>query len=167
MGRGRGGSKTPQRVVELLESAIKTRGQSTVESETGLSHSMISRYKRGIGEPSQATLEKLAEYFGVSVAYLRGDPALRGMDKFWSAIGGIAYVAEALKNEYGNDENITILAEMIDEDLIKMIEFIGAASDQMESMVDLITSTRTRIEKRLDLLKSKLKAAESSQHEAQ
>jgi len=73
MVRGRGGSLTHPRVVELLQKAIIEKGQSTVEKETGLSHSMISRYKRGIGEPSQATLEKMSAYFGKPVAWLRGD----------------------------------------------------------------------------------------------
>lgn len=73
MVRGRGGSLTPLRVVELLNGVIAEKGQSTVEKETGLSHSMISRYKRGIGEPSTATLEKLADYFDVPALWLRGD----------------------------------------------------------------------------------------------
>ena len=73
MVRGRGGSQAPSRVVELLRNAIAEKGQSLVEKETGLSHSMISRYKRGIGEPTQATLEKLAGYFGVTVTWLRSE----------------------------------------------------------------------------------------------
>ncbi len=76
MASGRGDCKTYERVQYLLQKAIKAKGQSVVEKETGLSHSMISRYKRGTGEPTTATLEKLADYFKVSVGWLRGDDDL-------------------------------------------------------------------------------------------
>lgn len=72
MGRPPGKIKTFPRVVELLTAAVKEKGQKTIEAETKLSQSMISRYLKGEGEPSQATLEKLAAYFGVTVAWLRG-----------------------------------------------------------------------------------------------
>lgn len=70
--RGRGGGKTPERVVELLREAVEKSSQSAVSRDTGLTQSAIGRYIQGIGEPSQSTLEKLAAYFGVSVAWLRG-----------------------------------------------------------------------------------------------
>lgn len=73
MAKGRGGGKTPEKVVQLINKAIANKGQSVLEQETGLSHSMISRYKRGVGEPSTSTLQILADYFGVSVWELRGD----------------------------------------------------------------------------------------------
>jgi transcriptional regulator with XRE-family HTH domain len=73
MSSGRGGGRTPSVLVDLLQKAISTKGQYVVEAETGLSHSMISRYKRGIGEPSTATLEKFSKYFKVPVVTLRGE----------------------------------------------------------------------------------------------
>lgn len=73
MSKGRGGGKTPDMLVELLNAEIMTKGQSCVERETGLSHSMISRYKRGIGEPSSKNLKILADYFGISVWQLQGN----------------------------------------------------------------------------------------------
>ena len=73
MAKGRGGGKTPEKVVQLINKAIANKGQSVLEQETGLSHSMISRYKRGVGEPSTSTLQILADYFGVSIWELRGD----------------------------------------------------------------------------------------------
>ena len=72
-GKGRGGGKTPERVVELLTGKVLEFGQSVVARETGLTRLTIQRYLKGIGEPTQATLKKLADYFGVSVAWLRGE----------------------------------------------------------------------------------------------
>ena len=78
MPKGCGGGKTPDMLVKLLNDAITANGQSTVERETGLSHSMISRYKRGIGEPTSGTLKILSDYFGVSASVLRGDEPVSG-----------------------------------------------------------------------------------------
>ena len=70
--RGIGG-KTPDRVVKLLKQAVEGSSQSAVARNTGLRLYSIQRYLKGIGEPSQATIEKLADYFDVSVTELRGE----------------------------------------------------------------------------------------------
>lgn len=74
-------SKTPDRVIELLRSAVEASSQSAVARETDLRLYSIQRYLKGIGEPSQATLEKLARYFKTSVAYLRGESTSRRKNK--------------------------------------------------------------------------------------
>ena len=71
--QGRGGGKTPERVAQLMKEAVDMSSQSAVARETGITQSAVHRYMKGIGEPSQATLEKLAAYFGVSVPWLRGE----------------------------------------------------------------------------------------------
>ncbi len=65
-------NKTPPMVTELLKKAVAEKGQSGVARDTGLTQPAIHRYLKGIGEPSTRTLKKLADYFGVSVAVLRG-----------------------------------------------------------------------------------------------
>jgi transcriptional regulator with XRE-family HTH domain len=71
---GRSGGKTPDRMVELLQRAVEESSQSAVARDTGLRLYSIQRYLKGVGEPSQETLEKLVVYFGVSFGYLRGGP---------------------------------------------------------------------------------------------
>jgi transcriptional regulator with XRE-family HTH domain len=71
--RGRGGGKTPEMVVELLREAVSKSSQAQVAKDTEQTRLTIQRYLKGIGEPSQATLDKLADYFGVTVARLRGE----------------------------------------------------------------------------------------------
>lgn len=66
-------NKTPELVVELLKTAVEMKGQSGVARETGLTQSAIHRYLKGIGEPSTRTMQRLADYFGVSVWHLRGE----------------------------------------------------------------------------------------------
>jgi len=76
--KGRGGGKTPTRLVELVNKAIAEKSLRSISRETGLGLAPISRYSKGTSEPSLATLEKLADYFRVSVAYLRGENELFG-----------------------------------------------------------------------------------------
>jgi len=71
--RERGSSKTPERVIELLKEEINKIGLLKLENATGVGKSALSRYSKGIGEPTTATLERLSAYFGKSVAWLRGE----------------------------------------------------------------------------------------------
>lgn len=71
--RGRGGGKTPERVVEVLSDEVANHGQNATARAIGLSLYSLHRYLKGVGEPTQATLEAIAAYFGVTVAWLRGE----------------------------------------------------------------------------------------------
>jgi len=67
--------KTPQRVVDLLRMEIPakiSRNQFCIK--TGINQNSIDKYMAGITEPTQASLEKLANYFRVPVNWLRNDP---------------------------------------------------------------------------------------------
>lgn len=80
MSKGRGNSKTPGKLVELINAAISAKSIRSVSKDTGIGMAAISRYAKGIGEPTQASLEKLAKYFGVAVAFLRDDECLTKTD---------------------------------------------------------------------------------------
>ncbi len=68
-----GGGVTYPEVVRLLKEKVAKNGQRTVSRETGIALLSIQRYLKGQGEPTTATLQKLSDYFGVSVAELRGE----------------------------------------------------------------------------------------------
>ena len=74
--KGKGGGKTPEMLVKLLNDAVQGNKISarSISRDTGLGLAPVSRYLKGTSEPSQASMEKLAAYFGVTVAYLRGEP---------------------------------------------------------------------------------------------
>jgi len=80
MVRERGSGITPERVVALLKKEVSEKSILAVSKATGLGLAAIGRYLKGIGEPTTATLEKLADYFGVSVAELRGEKELYKLD---------------------------------------------------------------------------------------
>ena len=54
---------TPYAVVKLLSDAVSKSSQSAVARETGLTLLTVQNYLKGIGEPTTATLQKLANYF--------------------------------------------------------------------------------------------------------
>lgn len=74
MVRERGSGKTPQRVVELLQQEVSEKSILAVAKSTNLGLAAIGRYLKGVGEPTTATLQKLADHFGVTVPWLRGEP---------------------------------------------------------------------------------------------
>ncbi len=43
-----------------------------VAKDTGISNSILIRWKNGVNSPRDSTLRKLADYFGVTVDYLKG-----------------------------------------------------------------------------------------------
>lgn len=75
MVRERGSGKTPERLVCLL---VNAKSLLAIAKETGVGKSALSRYAKGIGEPTTASLQKLADYFGHPVAWLRGDDVPEG-----------------------------------------------------------------------------------------
>lgn len=64
--------KTPDIVVDFLAAAVKEKGQSAVARESGIALYSVQRYLKGIGYPTEATFQKLADYFGISVWQLQG-----------------------------------------------------------------------------------------------
>lgn len=76
-----GGGVTYPRVVELLTAEVTKKGQRGAARDIKIALLSLQRYIKGIGEPSQATLEKLSAYFGVSVEWLRGGRNI--IDTYW------------------------------------------------------------------------------------
>ena len=67
-------AKTPVRVVNLLKREIPSKiSRNKFCIKTGINQNSIDKYMAGVAEPTQASLEKLSEYFGKSVGWLRGD----------------------------------------------------------------------------------------------
>lgn len=103
----KGAGETPARVVELLTAEVAKKSQIAVARETGLTLLTVQRYLKGIGEPREKNLKRLADYFGVSVWELRGEkdsvfdawPAsLAFADKF--LLTAACYLDQVLENDY-------------------------------------------------------------------
>lgn len=66
-------SKTYPRVVQLLNDEIPARiSRNEFCRVTGINRNSVDRYQAGVGTPILETLQKLSDYFGVTVEWLRG-----------------------------------------------------------------------------------------------
>lgn len=64
--------KGTQKMYEIFEQLLQKYGISTykVAKEAGVTQTALSNWKNGRNTPSVPTLQKIAEYFGVTVDYL-------------------------------------------------------------------------------------------------
>lgn len=79
-------ANTQQNLVETIKVAGCTLSQ--ISKATGISLASLHDYSNGIGEVSTANLERLAEYFGVEIEFLRNEGIYRhlgGANKLQSA----------------------------------------------------------------------------------
>jgi len=58
-------------------------GRALLSTTLGFPRSALDKFETGRQTPTQAQQQKLAEYFGVSLAYLRGEVDERGGDETW------------------------------------------------------------------------------------
>lgn len=77
--------------------------QKNLAKKIGLSHQSISYYESGKRHPKIESWQKLADFFGVSVDYLRGSKPKLNLYQFYQ-----------YQDEYGMYTEFTVLAE--DED---------------------------------------------------
>ncbi|MBW4054351.1 MAG: helix-turn-helix transcriptional regulator [Proteobacteria bacterium] len=65
---------TPKRVIELLKKEIPANiSLNQFCKKTGINPNSVDKYLAGVTEPTQASLQKLADYFNVTVPWLRGE----------------------------------------------------------------------------------------------
>ena len=90
----------------IFEELLQKHGVSTykVSMETGIAQSIFSSWKRGISKPKQDKMQKIADYFNVSVNYL-----MTGKEKE----GGETY--------YLNDETKEIAQEIFENKELRML----------------------------------------------
>ncbi|SKA25457.1 hypothetical protein SAMN02745119_03384 [Trichlorobacter thiogenes] len=64
MGRTKGKTSTPPEVVAVVTELVAKHGQAGTARATGLILHTVQNYLKGIGEPTRANLQKLANYTG-------------------------------------------------------------------------------------------------------
>ena len=124
-------NNVPERLIELLESAVAGSSQSAVSRESGVPLFTIQRCLKGIGEPTTATLEKLAIYFGKSVAWLRSEDGL-GV--------GMAALLPSYPEIYDSPSFKSIammLATMSEEEQERAVETLRGEIENIRALKDL------------------------------
>ena len=97
-------------VYERIESLRKERkiSQGNLEKELGFSNGSISKWKTSMPKPER--LQKIADYFGVTVDYLMTGNESDGKERY-----------------YTNDETASIAQEIFDNKELRLL--FGAAKD--------------------------------------
>ncbi len=83
-----------------------------VAKETGVSQSTLSDWKRGISTPKQDKLQKLADYFNVSLEYLMTGEEQEGGEKY-----------------YLNDETVQAAQEIFENKELRMLFDVAHDAD--------------------------------------
>lgn len=152
---GRGDGKTSVRVIELLKKEVAELSQAEVSRRTGLGLATINDYLKGKGEPTSKTLKKLSDYFGVSVAWLRGD-----VGNFEDEIVTFVGHNRAKINTLSDEELIDFISmsgpEMGSLNDIALIERkLKTQILDMKRQLENLEAERSRLEAELNLLKGR------------
>lgn len=69
----------------IFEELLQKHGVSTykVSKETGIAQSVFSSWKNGISTPKQDKMQKIADYFNISVEYLTTGKEKEGGEKYY------------------------------------------------------------------------------------
>ena len=173
MVRETGNGKTPERVICELNKKLENTSLNAISKATGVGISALHRYQRGIGEPTTATLEKLADYFGKSVAWLRGEIdttsyAFSLMDTWMLAtLGGapaeaVVKKARSIKKALIDKEGLTDkdASELLQE-MIKHIQYEIEHPEEPDKD-DILDLTEDELERERKRIIEKLKRKESA-----
>lgn len=109
--------------VELC--AKKKKSLSAVAEDIGLSRTSPNGWKKG-KQPSDVNIQKLAEYFGVSVEYLRGEEnALQNEEKPTNQ-----RIGELTDEELGIIEDLRRLAQADQDAILRMIRSLSSSGEK-------------------------------------
>jgi transcriptional regulator with XRE-family HTH domain len=147
--KGRGSGKTPAMMVALLKKAVVEKSQYAVSKETGIGLAAIYRYLRGVGEPTTRTLQRLADYLGVSVSVLRGEgddetklvnePIIVTEDL--KKIHNVRMMSEALKTMVHPDDKkryANEAADLIIKELMDLLEIYSIVPEKLKDTLSYV-----------------------------
>lgn len=91
---------------EIFEKLLQVKGVSAyrVAKETGISTATLTQWKKGTSTPKQDKLQKIADYFGVSIEYL-----MTGKEK------------EGESHYYINEETRAIAQEIFEDKELRLL----------------------------------------------
>lgn len=103
-----------------------------LHSKTGISISALSRYEKGTRIPKIEQIQKLADYFGVSVGYLQGvsDVKVRFEDRVKDS--DVLNITNKVQNkETLNDKEFNFFMDMFDSESLNEASNIISAVDRL------------------------------------
>lgn len=116
------------RIFEIMKEKELTAYR--VSKDTGISQASLADWRKGRSKPKIDKLQKLSEYFGVSISYLTGESNEIDDTQQMQAPNGYyvdketAEYAEMLRNRPGARLLFSAAKDMSREDLQKAVEYI-------------------------------------------
>ncbi|MBY9077158.1 helix-turn-helix transcriptional regulator [Paenibacillus sp. HN-1] len=110
---------------EIFEKLLAQHGITAyrVAKDTGITTATFTSWKQGKYTPKREKLQKVADYFGVTLAYLMGESEGNGEneEKPYYALSDkderdIAIDLERMMNELNSDSSIAFMGEPMDEE---------------------------------------------------
>lgn len=91
---------------EIFEKLLQAKGVSAyrVAKETGISTATLTQWKKGTSTPKQDKLQKIADYFGVSIEYLMTGEEKEGENHYY-----INEETRAIAQEIFEDKELRLL----------------------------------------------------------
>lgn len=126
---------------EIFDKLLKEKGirASDVSKATGIPGSTFSDWKSGRSKPKQDKLQKIADYFGVSVEYLmtgKSNPNIKVVDENENIVVLDDEALELIDSLRKNPEMrmlFSVSKKATKEDIIKAVKIIEALRDENES----------------------------------
>ena len=121
--------------VEIINKLLKDKGISAAKmmNELGFSSGLYSQWKRGKQKPSREKLEKIANYFNVSVDYLLGTtPTVQAFDENDNVVVIDDETRDIIDSLRTNPEMkilFSVTKKATKEDIIKAVKIIEALKD--------------------------------------
>lgn len=111
------------------------KSPSAVAQGIGTSRAAVSRWKNGC-IPSDVTMLKLADYFGVSMEYLKGEKELPATDNGNEELNfkGIGYGSEGISESRADSEVLASIAELAEISCKLKLEQIKALINIAKNM---------------------------------
>ena len=126
---------------EIFDRLLKEKGlrASDVSKATGIHGSTFSDWKSGRSKPKQEKLQKIADYFGVSVDYLmtgKNSSNIKVIDENNNVVVLDDEALELIDSLRSNPEMrmlFSVSKKATKEDIIKAVKIIEALKDENES----------------------------------
>lgn len=121
--------------VEIINKLLKDKGISAAKmmNELGFSSGLYSQWKSGKQKPSREKLEKIANYFNVSVDYLLGTtPTVQAFDENDNVVVIDDETRDIIDSLRTNPEMkilFSVTKKATKEDIIKAVKIIEALKD--------------------------------------
>jgi transcriptional regulator with XRE-family HTH domain len=121
---------------KIFEQLLQKNGVSTykVSKETGIAQSVFSSWKNGISTPKQDKLQKIADYFGVTIEYLMTgkDETVKAVDEDGNIVVIDDETRELIDSLRKNPEMkmlFSVSKKATKEDIIKTVKIIEALKE--------------------------------------